>query len=506
MASELATLRGEVGAIIAQREKKRNAPDFSIYRDDPVGFLRDVLHCDPWDKQCEMATAVRDHPRVAIVSANSIGKDWLMARLALWWIYARNGFVIFTSVTDRQARGITMKEVRRAFLGTPELDGELFQMELRRDDTSGLIAFTSDSIERLVGWHHPRLLLCLSEAQGLEPDVFEAAFACATGDENVVAGYGNPTVVSGAFHTAATSENWHTIVVSALEHPNIITGREEIPGGPSQRWIDSMAAEYGRDSSIFRSRVLSEWPDESIEGLVRRSWMLAAFQRHAEHTLDATAWAYVPPNARGQLGDKDAMKFGYSPLLSLDVARYGPDHSVCAVVRGPVVESLISWHGLSTVESADKIIEHAERLWTNRRCAPPRLVIDESGVGGGTVDFTRRRTWHVEPFNGGSKATDPKRYLNLRAQAFWRFRELLERNQIALPRDEQLLEEALAIEWFTSPSGAIQIVSKDDLKKVIGRSPDKLDAVVMGLGATVGRLRHEARWGRIGADGVVVWR
>ena len=162
-----------------------------------------------------------------------------------------------------------------------------------------------------------------------------------------------------------------------------------------------------------------------------------------------------------------------------------------AVIRGPVVEELITWHGKSTDASADLVIEHATRLWTNHLVAPPRIVVDDNGVGAGTTDYLRRKGWHVTAFNGGAKALDPKHYLNMRAQAHWRFRELLERGQVALPKDEQLMEEALAIEWFVAPNGSTQMIAKDDIRKTLGRSPDKLDAVVMGLARPIGRIRRE---------------
>ena len=257
MASLLDTLRGEVGAIVARHEARGRRADFTKYRDDPVGFLRDVLHCAPWERQEAMALLVRDFPKVCIVSANSIGKDWLLSRLFLWWVYARRGFVVATSVTDRQARHVTMREVRRAFLATPALPGELFQMELRVDDASGILAFTSDHIEKLVGFHHPALLLALSEAQGLDAQVWEAAHACATASGNKIVAYGNPTVVNGPFYAAATGGHWETLTIPASAHPNVVLGREEIPGGPSREWVQSMAAEYGVESSIYRARVLS---------------------------------------------------------------------------------------------------------------------------------------------------------------------------------------------------------------------------------------------------------
>jgi hypothetical protein len=43
-----------------------------------------------------------------------------------------------------------------------------------------------------------------------------------------------------------------------------------------------MAKEYGEDSPVYRARVSGEFPDEDMEGLVRRSWLERAGERWAE--------------------------------------------------------------------------------------------------------------------------------------------------------------------------------------------------------------------------------
>ncbi|HLA88893.1 MAG TPA: hypothetical protein VJL28_00495 [Gemmatimonadaceae bacterium] len=480
-------LRGEVGQIVAKHAAAKGRRDFTKYADDPAGFIRDVLHAEPWSAQVEMAELVRDHPRVCLVSANAIGKDWLVARLALWWVYARRGFVILTSVTDRQARNISMKEVRKAFLRTPSLPGELFQMELRVDDASGILAFTSDSIEKLVGFHHPWLLLALSEGQGLEPGVFEAAFACATGPENRVVCYGNPTRPVGAFHDAATSDHWRTLTIPASAHPNIISGREEIPGGLSRAWLASMAEEYGVASSIYRARVLALFPEESIEGLVTRAQLKAAVERwHAVQTPPDDEVTFLRWRS-----DREARHWAPT-IMALDVARFGPDASALAVVHGSVVSELVTWRGASLTETADKVMEHGSRLAASdvhRR--PPAVWVDEPGLGGGVIDVLTERGYPVHAFNGAEHSSDPSRWLNKRAEAFWHFRTALERGTVALPADADLTEEALSIEWSVNPArGAIQILGKDLLRKALGRSPDRPDAVVIGLAASMGGIRQ----------------
>ena len=59
-------------------------------RADPDYFWESVLGCaSVYDKQLEMARAVRDHNRVAVVGANGTGKDWQSARIMLWWMATR---------------------------------------------------------------------------------------------------------------------------------------------------------------------------------------------------------------------------------------------------------------------------------------------------------------------------------------------------------------------------------------------------------------------------------
>ena len=98
------SLEADVGALVAEHRAARGLQDFAKYRDDPVAFLRDVLHWQPWSRQEEIAGLVRDCPLVAVRSANGIGKDALAARLALWWVFARGGLALLTGPSERQSR------------------------------------------------------------------------------------------------------------------------------------------------------------------------------------------------------------------------------------------------------------------------------------------------------------------------------------------------------------------------------------------------------------------
>lgn len=80
--TDLRQLRGEVETVLAKHESAKSVADFAKYADDPAGFMREVLRCEPIEMQVQMAERVRDHTRTIVVTANALGKDWVTARIA----------------------------------------------------------------------------------------------------------------------------------------------------------------------------------------------------------------------------------------------------------------------------------------------------------------------------------------------------------------------------------------------------------------------------------------
>ena len=74
-------------------------------------------------------------------------------------------------------------------------------------------------------------------------------------------------------------------------------------------------------------------------------------------------------------------------------------------------------------------------------------------------------------------------FYNKRAEIIWRFREALDPGQdggspIALPDDAMLVSDLTATHWELTPNG-IKVTPKRDVVKLLGRSPDRGDAVQM---------------------------
>ena len=113
-------------------------------------------------------------------------------------------------------------------------------------------------------------------------------------------------------------------------------------------------------------------------------------------------------------------------------------------------------------------------------------IVDVIGIGAGVVDRLREMKVAVVAFNAsaGTELKDRSRelgYLNTRAAAWWRLREMLDPAfgpELALPPDDLLTGDLTAPHWKTISGGKIQIESKDEIRKRIGRSPDSGDAVM----------------------------
>lgn len=113
--------------------------------------------------------------------------------------------------------------------------------------------------------------------------------------------------------------------------------------------------------------------------------------------------------------------------------------------------------------------------------------IDANGIGASTYFLAHATVKdRVRAYLGSDSTTTKDKsgtleFLNVRAAAHWAFREALDPqngDNIALPPDRELRAELCAPRWALQANG-IKIEAKDDIKKRLGRSPDKADAVVM---------------------------
>jgi len=431
--ARLDRLASDLGDLLSRQDRRAGLPDLRKYKDDPCGFARDVLGFEPYPKQAEILEAMVTHKRLECHGANGTGKDAAAGVAALWWTFTRDDpLTVIQSSTQRQVTEVNFGREIGPLWRRAGLPGELYR---------------------------------------------EAAFACATGESDVILAVGNPLSPSGVFYQANQSPDWYSVEISSLDHPNLQEGRTVIPGGPSQQFVETMASMYGRGSPIFEARVEGRFPSESMYGLVRRSWLEAAAERWEAGELDN----------------------GGAVVIGIDVARFGPDATCLAVRRGNHLLELIKWYGADTTQTTERVKAEAARFEVHPlrhdfagRAFPAtgRLVCDSIGIGAGVADQLRKADYTVGDFNGATRARKADDFMNKRAESFWHIRKLLEDGKVAVPHDEDLWQELLTTEWSVDGSGRVKIEPKSDLAARLGRSPDKADALAMAFATgTDRRLR-----------------
>lgn len=166
-----------------------------------------------------------------------------------------------------------------------------------------------------------------------------------------------------------------------------------------------------------------------------------------------------------------------SPLIiGVDVARFGDDKTVFCYRKGRLVLKIDAHSAMSTVDVANYLMKEIREL------QPARIFIDIGANGAGVYDILKDRGMGevVRGVNFGSKAIYDDRYFNKRAEMWGEANEWLKQElPVQIPNDDELLDDLCSVNKKYDNKGRLQLESKDDVKKRIGRSPDKADAFVL---------------------------
>ncbi len=167
--------------------------------------------------------------------------------------------------------------------------------------------------------------------------------------------------------------------------------------------------------------------------------------------------------------------------LGVDPSRGGVDKTVIAKRYGNWIAPLEKIEG-HAVPDGLRVVQHIFRILGNDN-AP--VAIDVIGIGTSVYDHAGSLDLDAHGLNGAERSSEMDKtkklgFANKRAQWHWRLREALDPSSgqdIALPPDTALLGDLCAPRWKLTVRG-IQIESKNDIKKRLGRSPDCGEAVI----------------------------
>jgi hypothetical protein len=177
--------------------------------------------------------------------------------------------------------------------------------------------------------------------------------------------------------------------------------------------------------------------------------------------------------------DYDFDGVGNKYFISCDVARKGKDKAVIILWNKL---SIINIHTMD-ISLIDEIVDYIKNIKNKYKINNRNIVIDGDGVGGGVVDYLRGSI----DFINNSKPINKENYQNLKTQCYFKLSELINEDKIEvfsydIVIKEKIIQELSMVKRKNIDSdGKLQILSKEEIKVEIGRSPDYSDAMMMRM-------------------------
>lgn len=445
------------------------------YRNDKVAFVHDVFNWregeGPTAYQDEILAAAEIHKRRSVRGPHGLGKTTIAAWEILHFSLTRDGEdwkVPCTASSWRQLSKFLFPELHKwsrrlkwGVLGRPMFNKrtELLTLSLKLS-TGEAFALTSDDEIKIEGSHADQMHYILDEAKAIRAAIFDSVEGALSGGNNTEAyalAISTPGEPSGRFYEIHTRkpgyEDWWTRHVTLEEC--IAAGRV------SPEWAEQRKKQWGEKSAVYQNRVLGEFCATDEDSILPLAWVELANERW-EVWNETKPW--IPFTGVG-----------------VDVSRSQNGDKSCQALRH---DKVITELRRSTETEVMSVTGKTAAILRGRG---GRAVIDIIGIGAGVYDRLKELKLNAIAFNAseGTDATDRSgelRFLNKRAAAWWNFRELLDpanNEDIALPPDDELTGELTAPHWKVTSSGKIQVESKDEIRKRLGRSTDSADPVVM---------------------------
>jgi phage terminase large subunit len=433
----------------------------------PCLFAQEVLGADPTEQQWEGSRAMVTRRRVSIRSGHGTGKSTFMAWCVLWFLASYYpAKVPATAPTGHQLEDVLWAEIakwlrvmreRMPALGNQfEWSSGAYRMKSNPSE-SFAVARTSrpERPEALQGFHSDHILFLIDEASGVADNVFEVAEGALSTDGAFVAMAANPTRQSGYFFDShhKMRSAWAALHWNGEKSPRV-----------SRTYIENMEKKYGRQSPVFKVRVLGEFVG-AANGVVHLEWCEAAKIREVEAIASAPF------------------------VWGVDVARFGDDSSALAKRHGNVQLCPVrEWFGKDTMQTTG--IVKAEWDATPAAERPIAINVDVIGIGAGVVDRLKEMGLPVVGINvAESEATndrDDRQFNRLRDELWWRSREWLERRDCKLAEDDETIGELTTPTYTILSNGLIQVERKEDMKKRGVKSPNRADAWNLTFADTLG--------------------
>ncbi len=417
--------------------------------DDPSRFAEEALGLVPTAQQREFfAELAKPGARVAVRSGHGTGKSTALAAAAIWFLSTRrDALAPCTAPTAHQLQDVLWREMRRLIAGMREEVRKRYTVTSDRITLRGsngmIVARTArpENPDALQGFHAPEILFLIDEAAGVNDRIFEVARGALSTPSARVALAGNPTRLNGYFHNAfhIARDTWNRLRFSCLDSPLV-----------APEYAGEIAAEYGEDSDMYRVRVLGDFPKSGMYNLIDLELVEAAMARKAPVDFSKHAPA----------------------VIGVDPAWLGGDRSAAVLRQGMACRVLFAMRGADTPRLIELVARKAAEI------EPAAIFIDQTGVGAGVLDQLKLTRYPVTGVAFSQRPCEPERFVNRRAEMWWRMKEWFEQGPI-VEANQDLRDDLIAPEYFLTDGGKVQLETKDNMRKRGVASPDLGDALAL---------------------------
>lgn len=459
---------------------------------------------------------------VSVASATAQGKTYLVALMSLWFMDVfPNALVVINASTYSQLQISVFKEIKK-FLPKfqtmyPEArysenmklvierpyvktnpDGSMENAMDRRvlEGKSPQIAANEEVSVAASGLHEKYMLIICDEASNLHPALLRAFQNTKTYHTNVLACLGNPHNEGDMLHYFGTLATTVAIRASAFDHPNVVTGKDIIPGAVTQKSLDERLLEYGEDHPIYLARVRGLFPREVAGSLLKRKDIENCYRLHKKNRNAELEEHYTVCGvdvANSMEGDLAAAAIIENSVLTKLHGFQCPDANFIARW---MMEDGVNIYDLMEEYDDGKNRDYQLFNVNDYDLDEDQIMVDMGGPGVATINTFSEYGYDVQNFSGGARAHDsltPKDsrdkplyyFSNLRSQAFFLLMQdiLKERISFDIPKHQfdELVKQLVAFKSDANYMGKnFKLEVKEQTKRLLhGKSPDLADAVMM---------------------------
>lgn len=168
---------------------------------------------------------------------------------------------------------------------------------------------------------------------------------------------------------------------------------------------------------------------------------------------------------------------GGEKYMTIDVARFGRDKSVVCVWDGWKCIQIKTWDKNTLDELANNVIKIASDFHISRS----NIIADADGVGGAIPDIVKG----IKSFVNNSKALNGENYKNLKSQCYYALSNKVANGDVYIQTTDTIMKQNIISElelckmYNIDKDNKLSITPKEQIKGLLGRSPDIADALMM---------------------------